>query len=73
MYKRYGIVFSRETENYNGIGRIKQGKDGRWWAWSTWSQTGTGHPFFSREIAIGYLEKVANNYNQAQKIQACAN
>ncbi|MEG5173259.1 hypothetical protein [Microcoleus sp. B3-D7] len=71
MYKQYAC-FARETENYNGKGRIKQGQDGRWWAWSIWSKTGTGHPFFSREIAIGYLDKMAQHHQLARQSATCA-
>jgi hypothetical protein len=70
MYQQYAC-FARETENYNGIGRIKQGQDGRWWAWSIWSQTGTGHPFFSKEIAIGYLDKMAQQHQLARQSVTC--
>jgi len=49
--------FLVDTKDYGGIGRIRQGVDGRWWAWSL---TGiTGHPFFSRELACKYLDRVA--------------
>jgi hypothetical protein len=71
MYKQYAC-FARETENYNGIGRIKQGQDGRWWAWSIWSQTDTGHPFYSKKIAIGYLEKVAQEHKLGRRGASCA-
>lgn len=57
--------FERDTEDYNGIGRIRQECDGRWWAWAT---TGvTGHSFFLRDIACDYLKDVADRHNQAQK------
>jgi hypothetical protein len=65
IYMRYSFA---QTENYNGIGRIHQECDGRWWAWSSCNQISTGHAFFSREIAINYLEKVAK-----QNLQTCAN
>lgn len=57
--------FERDTEDYNGIGRLRQECDGRWWAWAT---TGvTGHSFFSRDIACDYLKDVADRYDQVQK------
>jgi|GEM_PF-6724008 len=71
MYKQYAC-FARETENYNGIGRIKQGQDGRWWAWSIWSEAGTGHPFFSKEIAISYLDKMTQQHQLARQSAVCA-
>ena len=59
--------FLMHTENYRDIGRIMQGKDGRWWAWS---QTGvTGHSFLCQSLACKYLDRVAT---QAQKQLVCA-
>lgn len=43
-----------QTEDYNGIGRILQSSDGRWWAWAKGGVT--GHPFLSKELAFNYLE-----------------
>ncbi|MEG4149438.1 hypothetical protein [Microcoleus sp. Pol12B5] len=60
--------FERDTEDYNGIGRIRQECDGRWWAWSS---TGvTGHPFFSQELACKYLDRIAAS-KQTQKQTSC--
>ena len=60
--------FLTDTKNYGGIGRIMQGADGRWWAWS---QTGvTGHSFLCQSLACKYLDRVAT---QAQKQLVCAN
>ena len=59
--------FERDTEACNG-GRIRQGCDGRWWAWAERSITGHSHP--CREDACKYLEYVAA---QAQKQLVCAN
>lgn len=59
--------FLTDTKNYGGIGRIMQGADGRWWAWS---QTGvTGHSFLCQGLACKYLDRVAT---QAQKQLVCA-
>ena len=48
--------FLIDTKDCGGIGRIMQGTDGRWWAWS---QTGiTGHPFPCESLAYKYLAKM---------------
>lgn len=59
--------FAQNTEDC-GSGRIVQGADGRWWAWK---QGGiTGHPFFQRQHALEYLDRVET---QAQKQLICRN
>ncbi|HLO52563.1 MAG TPA: hypothetical protein VK211_29460, partial [Kamptonema sp.] len=49
--------FLTDTEDYRGIGRIKEGADGRWWAWVNGGVT--GHPFLYENLATQYLERVA--------------
>lgn len=61
--------FLAETEDYRGIGRIKEGVDGRWWAWVNGGIT--GQPFPCENLALKYLDRVAEN--QAQKQKVCAN
>lgn len=63
--------FLMHTENYRDIGRIMQGKDGRWWAWL--NSGITGHPFDSENQAYKYLDFAADQRNQSQKLQACVN
>lgn len=48
--------FERDTKDYNGIGRVFQDLDGRWWAWA--KDGVTGHPFSSEKMAFNYLESL---------------
>lgn len=49
--------FLTDAEDYRGIGRIKEGADGRWWAWADGGVT--GQPFLSENLATQYLDRVA--------------
>lgn len=48
--------FERDTEACNG-GRIRQERDGRWWAWVDGGIT--GHPFCHKAQALQYLARVS--------------
>ena len=57
--------FEQNSEDYNGIGRIRQECDGRWWVFAA---TGiTGHSFFNRELAQNYLTKIAEQHQFARQ------
>lgn len=61
--------FLAETEDYRNIGRIKEGTDGRWWAWVNGGITGQAFPY--ENLALKYLDRVVENQAQNQKV--CAN
>ncbi|MEG4406406.1 hypothetical protein [Microcoleus sp. MON2_D5] len=61
--------FLAQTENYRGIGRIMQGLDGRWWAWA--NDGITGQPFPYENLALSYLDKIAERHQFAKQSITC--